>query len=139
MSKRVLIDANIVLRFLRNDDPKQSPLAAKLFKRAQAKELSLIASATTFLEVFYVLSKTYRIHPTEAARLLHTLLATGIVSCEDGGVTLDALQRITKDNISFGDAHLAASAANSQGLVASFDQDLRSFKDIQLYDLEGEN
>ena len=135
---RVLIDANVLLRFLRNDDPKQSPLAAKLFQRAQAKEVSLIASAITILEVFYVLSKTYRLPHTEAARILRTLLAMGIVFCEDGGVTLDALQRITKNTVSFGDAHLAALAARNQDVVASFDQDLRGFKDIQLYDLERE-
>ena len=67
-TKRVHLDANILLRFLRNDDPKQSPLAAKLFDRAQNKEIQLLLSPVIVLEVFYVLAKTYSMPRAQVSR-----------------------------------------------------------------------
>src|ERR1022692_3031883 len=101
MSRRVHLDANIILRFLRNDDPQQSQTAAELFKRAQSKELRLIVSPVIVLEVFYVLVKAYVMPRPEAAKVLDALLTSGLVLCEDDGVTVDALQRITSNKISF--------------------------------------
>jgi predicted nucleic acid-binding protein len=135
MNRRVHLDANIVLRFLRNDDQRQSPIAAELFKRAQTKELHLIVSSVTALEVFYVLVKSYSLPRLDAAKALATLLASGLVLCEDGGITLDALQRITSNKISFGDAHLVATAAHAKEELVSFDQGIAAFKDARFFPL----
>ena len=116
------MDANIILRFLRNDDPRQSLTAAEVFKRAEAKELHLIASPVIVLEVFYVLAKTYAMPRPGVAGILHTLLASGLVSCEDGGIALDALRRITSNKTSFGDAYLMATAAQANEEIVTFDK-----------------
>lgn len=135
MSRRIHLDANIILRFLRNDDPQQSQTAAELFKRAQAKELRLIVSPVIVLEVFYVLAKSYALPRPEAANALETLLTSGFVTCEDGGITLDALQRITNNKISFGDAYLVATAAHAKEELVSFDKGIAVFKDARLFPL----
>jgi predicted nucleic acid-binding protein len=135
MSRRVHLDANIILRFLRNDDSQQSPTAAELFKRAQAKELRLIVSPVTVLEVFYVLVKSYGLPRSDAANALDTLLASGLVLCEDGGITIDALQRITSNKIAFGDAYLVATAAHTKEELVSFDKGIAAFKDARLFPL----
>ena len=136
MSRRVHLDANVILRFLRNDDPEQAPIAAELFKRAQAKEVELIASPVTLLEVFYVLARTYGQPRAAVARILHTTVSSGLVACEDGGIVLDALQRITANKISFGDAYLAATVVRSKEELASFDKGVAAFKDARIYPLE---
>jgi predicted nucleic-acid-binding protein len=135
MTRRVHLDANIILRFLRNDDPRQSLTAAELFKQAEKKELHLIASPVTILEVFYVLARTYAMPRPEVARILKTLLGSGLVSCEDGGVALDALRRITSNKISFGDAYLMATAARANEEIVTFDQGILASKDVRLYPL----
>jgi len=135
MSRRVHLDANLILRFLRNDDPQQSQTAAELFKRAQTKEWQLIVSPVIVLEVFYVLAKSYAMPRPDAASVLATLLASGLVECEDGGITLDALQRITSNKISFGDAYLVASAARAQEELVCFDKGIAGFKDARLFPL----
>ena len=135
MSRRIHLDANIMLRFLRNDDPQQSQTAAELFKRAQTKELRLIVSTVIVLEVFYVLAKAYAMARPEVANILDTLLASGLVQCEDGGITLDALQRITSNKISFGDAYLVASAAHAKEELVSFDKGIAGFKEARLFPL----
>ncbi|HEV2692800.1 MAG TPA: PIN domain-containing protein [Verrucomicrobiae bacterium] len=135
MNRRIHLDANILLRFLRNDDPQQSPTAAELFKRAQSKHLHLIVSPVIVLEVFYVLTKTYAMPRPEAAKILDALITSGLVLCEDDGITVDALQRITSNKISFGDAYLVASAAHAQEELVSFDKGVAAFKDARLYPL----
>jgi predicted nucleic acid-binding protein len=135
MSRRVHLDANVILRFLRNDDAQQSPVAAELFKRAQAKDLQLVTTAVIVLEVFYVLARVYAMPRVDAAKILHSLLASGLVLCDDGGLLLDALQRITANKIFFGDAYLAATAAFAKEEIVTFDKGMAVFKDIRFYPL----
>lgn len=136
MIRRVHIDANVILRFLRNDDPVQSPQAAALFRRAQADEhLELIVSAVTVLEVFYVLVRTYDLPRLDAAQLLIDLLSTGVLSSPDDPVLQESLGRITSQKISFVDAWIASSAAADRAEVATFDQRLAAFEDVKRYPL----
>lgn len=136
MSRRVNLDANVILRFLRNDDVRQSPRAAALFQLAQADdELELLVSPVTLLEVFYVLVRAYGLPRTEVAGLLGSLLGSGTVLCEDGGITLSALKLITSNQISFGDAYLAATALQAGEEIASFDQGMSAFKAVRHYPL----
>ena len=135
MSRRFHLDANVILRFLRNDDPQQSPTAAALFQRAQAQEFRLVVSPVTVLEVFYVLVKSYDLPRPEAAAALDTLLTSGLVHCEDGGITINALQRITSNKIAFGDAYLVATAAHTKEEIVSFDKGIAVFKDARLFPL----
>ena len=137
MSRRVYLDANVILRFLRNDDPKQSPQAAALFQLGQADDkLELVVSPVTLLEVFYVLVRAYGMPRIEVAKLLTSLLNSGTILCDDDGVTLDALSHISSNKTSFGDAYLAATAARAGGEIASFDQGLSTFKAVRHFPLE---
>ena len=132
--KRIHIDANVILRFLRNDDPVQSPQAAALFQQAQAsEEIELVVSAITVMEVFYVLSRAYGLPRAEAAGLLAEFLHTGVATCTEDEIVLDALGRITGQKVSFGDAYLAASTVTDNAEAASFDQGMRSFNDVRIY------
>ena len=136
--KRIHLDANVVLRFLRNDDPLQSLQAAALFQQAQASEdIELIVSAITVMEVFYVLNRAYGLPRAEVARILAEFLHTGVATCVEDEIVLDALARITGQKISFGDAYLAASTAMDNAEAASFDQGMRSFSDARLYRWQG--
>jgi len=136
MNDRVHVDANVILRFLRNDDEEQSPRAAALLQMTQSGSLLLLVSPVTLMEVFYVLSRAYRMERKEAARLLATLLSSAALVCDDGGVTIDALARITSNQVSFGDSFLAATAARANEPIATFDQGLASFTDVQFFPLD---
>ena len=41
MSDTIHLDANVIMRFLRNDDAKQSAAAGKLFQKAATGKVSL--------------------------------------------------------------------------------------------------
>lgn len=129
------LDANVILRYLLNDDTKQSPIAADFFTRAQAGEFRLIVSSVILLEVFYVLSGAYKLTRYRAAEILLTLVSSKLIFCDKIVVVTDTLNRIMAKNVSFGDAYLAASAFHKKEPVVSFDHHLASFNDVELYDV----
>jgi predicted nucleic acid-binding protein len=138
MSRRIHLDANVILRFLRNDDPKQSPAAARLLQKAARGSETLFVSTVTISEVFYAFISSYKLSRSDAAWKILPFVRAGVVDVEQEDCVIAALQGVISENVDFGDAYLAAMALEGEGLVASFDRDLRRFKDIQLYDLEGE-
>jgi predicted nucleic acid-binding protein len=139
MSQRIHLAANVILRFLRNDDAKQSPAAARLFQKAAGGKTALFISAVTINEVFFAFTSFYKLSQSDVARKIIPFIRTGIAEFEQEDCLLDALQRVIDESVDFGDAYLAAFAARHQDQVASFDRDLRRFKDIKRYDFEDGN
>lgn len=131
MTPRFHLDANVVLRFLRNDDPLQSPAAARLFENAKARKLRLVISAVTVAETFYVLARAYKHTKADAASKLRPLIQSDTIDIDDRSRVLDALERVIRANVDFGDGYLAATAAEDGGFIASFDEDLQRFKDVK--------
>ena len=131
MSPRFHLDANVVLRFLRNDDPSQSPAAARLFENAKAKKVRLSISAVTVAEAVYVLARVYRHTKPDAAAKLRPLIQSDAIDVDDRSRVLDALERVIRANVDFGDGYLAATAAEDSGSIASFDVDLKRFNDVR--------
>ena len=132
---RIHLDANVILRFLRNDHPAQSPAAARLFQKAASGKEVLFVSGVTINEVFFALASFYKLSHVETARLLLPFVRTGVAEFEHESCLVDALQRVARENVDFGDAWLAAFATEKHDLVASFDGDLKKFKDVKHYDL----
>lgn len=127
---RLHLDANVILRFLRDDDPQQSPAAARLFADAKAGRVTLRLSDVTLAEVFYVLARVYRLGNGPTAETLLPLVQSDLIDVEFRHRAMDTLRRVAETKIDFGDAYLAASASEAGEAVASFDHDLRAFKDV---------
>ncbi len=124
------LDANVILRFLRNDDPTQSPRSRHLIERAARNEVILRLSAVTVAEVFYALKTSYGVNRRAAAQALRQLLETSVFEVHELERLLDALARVQSLNVDFGDAYLAATAAKLGSEIASYDHDLDKFKDV---------
>jgi len=131
--KRYHLDANVLLRFLRNDDAEQSPAAKKLVEAGKTGQALLSLSPVTVAEVFYALRTAYRMPRQDAAKLLSTLLRSSTFELEHEGRVLDALQRVERCNVDFGDGYLAATAVEAAEAVASFDQDFKKFSDLSIH------
>jgi predicted nucleic acid-binding protein len=130
VSARYHLDANVVLRFLRNDDTSQSPAAARLFASAKAGKVRLTISAVTVAEAFYVLSRVYKHTKVDAAAKLLPLMQSDVLEVDNRSRVLDALQRVKRANVDFGDGYLASTAVEQGDGIASFDEDLQSFTDV---------
>ncbi|WP_052361421.1 PIN domain-containing protein [Geminisphaera colitermitum] len=131
--KTWLLDANGILRFLRNDDAVQSPQSKKLLERANAGEVRLLISVLTVAEVFYALRASYKMTRPAAAQVLMRFVLTGVAEVEREDVLLDALQRVVSANVDLGDAVLAVEAVRHGEGVASFDKDFSRFTDVKRY------
>jgi predicted nucleic acid-binding protein len=129
--KRLHLDANVVLRFLRDDDVKQSPAARRLIGEASEGKIVLALSAVTVGEIFYALRAAYKLPRTEIVSLLDAVARCGVFDVEHERRLLDALSRVRTANVDFVDAWLAASAKEAGETVASFDQDFSKFADVE--------
>jgi len=128
--KRLQLDANVMLRFLRDDDPKQSPAARRLMGEASEGKVILALGAVTAAEIFYALRASYRMARPEIADVLDQLVRSGVLEFEHEARLLDTLARVRTANVDFGDAWLAATAAETGDAVASFDEDFGGFPDV---------
>ncbi len=132
--KEMLLDANVIVRFLVQDDPTQSPAATGLFVRAERREFLLHLDSLAVAEVVYVLIGRYGRSRTDVANALLTLIQNPGVETADAGIVTDALWRFASANVDFADAWLAARAAQAGHAVASFDRDLDRFKDLRRHE-----
>jgi predicted nucleic-acid-binding protein len=135
----LLVDANLVLRYLTGDDPAQSPAATALFEQAENGEVSLCLDILPLAECVYVLTGQYRHSRTDAVLALLDLLKNPGLTISDQPTVRDALLRFESSKVDFQDAWLAARAAKSGQAVASFDRDFDKFKDVQRFEPRSSN
>lgn len=126
-----LVDARVILRMLRGDDPQQSRQATTLFKRAEAGEFTLEITDVTAAEVVWVLTSFYKVpRPDVANSLLKLLGNSGVVASSAPWLTR-ALESFRDINVDATDCFLAAFAGNQTKPLISFDRDYRKFSGVQ--------
>ena len=130
----LLLDANVLVRFLVQDDPKQGAAATALFERAERGELVLHLEALAVAEVVYVLLGPYKRSRNEVVNALLAIIQNTGVETLEADIVSDALRRFAAFNVDFSDAWIAARAAKVGRMVASFDRDFDKFKDIKRFE-----
>ena len=130
----LLLDANALVRFLVQDDPRQSAAATALLEKAERREVVLMLEAMVVAEVVYVLLGRYGRSRGEVAGVLLSIIQNAGVETLERDVITDALQRFAAVNVDFSDAWMAARAAQLGHAVASFDRDFDKFKDIRRFE-----
>ena len=132
--KEYLLDANVLVRFLVQDDAKQSAAATALFEKAERHEVVLHLDGLMVAETVYVLMGRYGQRRSEVVNVLLAVIQNAGVETTEQEIVTDALQRFGAMNVDFTDAWLAARAAQLGRQVASFDRDLDKFGDIQRFE-----
>ena len=135
MSPRYLVDTNILLRFLIGEPVKQALAVKKLFAQAAAGDIILDVSPVIVAETIYTLLSFYEVERTAAVEKLRTLLQQRGVKVRDGAQVFSALERLRAANVGFADAYLAASGADENVSIVSFDRDFDKFKDVKRFEL----
>ena len=132
--KKLLLDANVLVRFLVQDDPRQSAAATALFEKSERREVVLILDALVVAEVVYVLMGPYGRTRIEVVNVLLAIIQNAGIETMDKEVVADALRRFAAINVDFSDAWMAARAAQLGHAVVSFDRDFDKFKDIRRFE-----
>ncbi len=127
--KRLLLDANVIIRFLRADHPGHFERAKHLFEKAESGDVRLVLLDAVLAEVVFVLVSVYGAKRADVADNLRPFLFHGGIECPGGKVLENALSRFATKNVDFLDAYLAAQALVLDVPVSTFDKDFRKFKD----------
>ena len=130
MKPTYLLDANVIIRLLRNDHPTHSAKAAALFKRATIGEIALEISAVTASEVVYVFKSFYKADRVSTADAMLGVLNLAGVSDANAPWLISALEMYRDTNVDASDCFLAAQAKHTGKSIVSFDRDFRKFTDV---------
>ena len=132
MSKRRLIDTNLIVRYLVQDHEKHAKAAEKLFAACDRGELVIVVLPAVLAESVFVLDSFYERPRADISSALGTLISSPGVEISDAPVHLDALKRYRQTKVHFVDCLIAAAAAAQNTPVATFDQDFRKFSDVHV-------
>ena len=132
MSKRWLVDTNLIVRYLVQDHEKHAKAAGKLFDACDRGELVIVVLPVVLAECVFVLESFYKHARADIASALRRLISSPGVEISDVTVHLDALQRYTETRVHFVDCLIAAEAVANKMPVSSFDQDFRKFVDVRV-------
>jgi predicted nucleic-acid-binding protein len=131
VSKRRLVDTNLIVRYLVQDHEKHAKAAGKLFDACDRGDVVIVVLPAVLAECVFVLESFYE-HPRgDIASALGRLISSPGVEI-DAAINLDALDRYRKTKVHFVDCLIAATAATENMPVASFDQDFRKFTDVRV-------
>ncbi|MGB6877626.1 MAG: type II toxin-antitoxin system VapC family toxin [Candidatus Acidiferrales bacterium] len=132
MSKRKLVDTNLIVRYLVQDHEKHAKAAGRLFEASDRGDLVIVVLPTVLAECVFVLESFYEHSRGDIATALSTLISSPGVEIIEAAVHLDALDRYRKTKVHFVDCVIAATASVENIPVATFDQDFRKFADVRV-------
>ena len=132
MSKRTLVDTNLIVRYLIQDHEKHAKTAGRLFDACDRGDVVIMVLPAVLAECVFVLESFYK-HPRgDIASALGRLISSPGVEMSGAAIQLDALDRYRRTKVHFVDCLIAATAAAENVPVASFDRDFRKFADVRV-------
>ena len=132
MSKRRLVDTNLIIRYLVQDHEKHARAAGKLFDACDRGDVSIVVLPVVLAECVFVLDSFYKHPRADIASALGRLISSPSVEIREVAVHLDALNRYKGSKIHFVDCLIAATAVAEDVPVSTFDQGFRKFTDVRV-------
>ena len=132
MNRRILIDTNVVVRYLVQDEPRHAAVAGQLFAASDRGEMALILLPEVLAESVFVLGSVYDLSRSQIAKALHGLVAAPGVQIPNPDIYIEVLKRYATSSLHFVDCVLAATASVSATPLATFDRALAKAPGVQL-------
>jgi predicted nucleic-acid-binding protein len=132
MSKRRLVDTNLIVRYLVQDHEKHAKAAGRLFDACDRGDVVIVVLPAVLAECVFVLESFYEHARGDIASTLSTLVSSPGVEINETAIHLDALDRYRQTKVHFVDCLIAATASAQNTPVATFDQDFRKFTDVRV-------
>lgn len=116
------LDTNVLVRYIMQDNPRQSPLATALVESLSADEPGYVTQVCV-VEIFWVLSSAYGLDRTQLASALDGLLRSKEIVVEAAEVVWKALRVFQAGSADFADC-LIERAATTAGCsrIVTFDR-----------------
>ena len=126
------LDTNVLVRYIAQDDPKQSPKATRLIE-ALTVDAPGYVSIVSVVELVWVLAGCYALTRNEICEGLETLLRTNEIIVAHADTTWKALRLFKEGKADFADC-LIERSANEAGCnyTTTFDRDAAKHCGMQL-------
>lgn len=121
----VLVDANIVLRFLLKDNKELFSKAKEIFLKAEKGDQKIYLDEIVIAEVVWTLSSFYKIKKTDIADKLEQIISQDWTVNPRKGLIMEALNLFKAKNLSFIDCWLAVVSKKQELTLETFDKNLK--------------
>ena len=107
------LDTNILVRYLAQDDPAQSPLATQIVERRLSQENPGFISVVAMVETVWVLDRAYGLADAEIAEAIERILQADTLVVENEQEVFTAMVALKEGHGEFADALIAALATRA--------------------------
>ncbi len=117
------LDTNVVIRYLVQDDKKQSAAATRFIEKSLTTDNPGYISQITLCEIVWVLQRCYGVNKQQVREIIEGLLTTKQLIVEGVEVAWKALRAFDANNADFCDALIGqANIHNGCGQTVTFDK-----------------
>ena len=115
------LDTNVLVRYLAQDNPRQSAAATRLIEQRLSPADRGFISLVTLLETVWVMQSRYAATPEIVADILADLLDTTTLDVQDAAAVSTALASFREGGVDLHDCLIFGLAAQRNARVVTFD------------------
>jgi len=130
VKRHLILDTNVILRYLINDVPEKADDCEKLFNDAKIGKVNLFVSDVCIAELVWTIKSYFKLGNEEIYGKIAAIINTPGFLFTDEAVLIDSIRRLKEKNVDFVDAYNAALAARDGMKISSYDRDYGKFKDV---------
>jgi|SRR3989344_1230877 len=128
----ILLDTNILLRFILGDEPNLSSKAREIFEKIDKQKIKVYITLLTISEVIFTLEKSYKLPKSEIISKILSIIKQANLNVEKQGLLQEVFSYYLGKNLSFVDAyHVAFMHKKKIKEIFSFDHDFDKFPQIK--------
>ena len=128
------LDTNVLVRYVAQDDPKQSPKASRLIESLTADAPGYVGIVSV-IELVWVLAGCYALTRDEIGEVLETLLRTKEIVVAQADIVWKALRQFKDGKADFADCMIEESASEARcSYTATFDREAAKYCGMKLID-----
>lgn len=127
--EKVVIDTNLLVRYLTEDDPQKAKAVDALLSRAEKGELKILIPSIVVAELVWVLESFYRMRSHRISELVEAILSTPGIEVTEKLIIASALQLYRIKNIDFIDAWIMEFARH-RGIKTIYTFDTKHFRNV---------
>lgn len=135
-SKDVVIDTNLLVRYLTDDEPQKARAVDTLLNAAAKGEIKILIPSVVIAELVWVLESFYKMMPGDIAELVEAILNTPGVDTQDRSVIKAVLKLYDSKQIDLIDAWIIE-FARAKGAKRIYTFDKKHFRDAEQLEIVG--
>jgi predicted nucleic-acid-binding protein len=127
------LDTNLLVRYLAQDDPVQSPQASAVIERLLSEQNPGFISVVAMAETAWVLQRAYKLSDRRIAAAIERILQTDVLVVESEQEVFTAMIALKEGRGSFSDALIGALGAKADcRRTLTFDRDALTLPGFEL-------